>query len=196
MTGHPTIIELTRAQASPFHFSLDGSGEAWGGALPLEFEAPTLQLPAGSNRAAFGLAVTQGLSSQADPDVAALNILDAEYALSVGRFREAVLLCWGAIDSTFVRKFKVLVDQRLADEWSDARDFLKSLDFGLRQKMTTGLRLLGAQSLYQDRGFWQELSDSYYLRNKVIHEGQVANEDQAKQAIKVAQRVVQIVAAL
>ena len=66
---------------------------------------PRHRRQAGS-RAAFGDAVRQGLSGKTDPDVATLNLLDAEYALSVGRFREAVLLCWGAIDSTFVRKFK------------------------------------------------------------------------------------------
>jgi hypothetical protein len=75
-------------------------------------------------------AVRKGLAGKTDTDVAALNLLDAEYALSVGCFREAVLLCWGAIDSTFVRKFKSLVD-----EWSEGRDFLKGIDFGLRHKM-------------------------------------------------------------
>jgi hypothetical protein len=141
--------------------------------------------------------VRQGLSGKTDPDVATLNLLDAEYALSVGRFREAVLLCWGAIDSTFVRKFKRLVDDCLTDEWPDGRDFLKGIDFGLRHKMTTGLRLLAGRSLYTEPdGFWQELSTSYGLRNRIIHEGQIAHEDDAKRAIGVARRIVQIVDSL
>lgn len=105
-----------------------------------------------------------------------------------------VLLCWGAIDSTFVRKFKRLVDDRLTDEWPDGRDFLKGIDFGLRHKMTTGLRLLAGRSLYAEPdNFWQELSASYGLRNRIIHEGQIAHEDDAKLAIKVARKIVQIV---
>jgi hypothetical protein len=126
-----------------------------------------------------------------------LNLLDAEYALSVGRFREAVLLCWGAIDSTFVRKFKRLVDDRLTDEWPDGRDLLKGFDFGLRHKMTTGLRFVAGRSLYNEPdGFWQDLSASYGLRNRIIHDGQIAHEDDAKLAIKVARKIVEITAAL
>jgi hypothetical protein len=154
-------------------------------------------VPAKGSRASFGDTVRQGLGDGTDPDVAALNLLDAEYALSVGRFRESVLLCWGAIDSTFVRKFKSLVDDRLTDEWAEGRDFLKGIDFGLRHKMTTGLRLLTGRSLHAEPdGFWQELSISYGQRNKIIHEGQIAHEDDAKLAIRVARKVVQIVASL
>jgi len=113
------------------------------------------------------------------------------------RFREAVLPCWGAIDSTFVRKFRTLVDDRLADEWAEGRDFLKSHDFGLRHKMTTGLRLLTGRSLHAEPdGFWQDLSIGYDQRNRIIHEGQIAHEDDAKLAIGVARNVVQIVVSL
>src|SRR5665213_4584487 len=161
-TGQAAIIELTRAQASPFRFILDGTGAAWGGDATLEYEAASLPVPAKGSRASFGDTVRQGLGDGTDPDVATLNLLDAEYALSVGRFREAVLLCWGAIDSTFVRKFKSLVDGRLMDEWAEGRDFLKGIDFGLRHKMTTGLRLLTGRSLHSEPdGFWQDLSISY-----------------------------------
>ena len=107
------------------------------------------------------------------------------------------MLSWGAIDSTFVRKFERLVDQRLGDEWAEGRDFLKGFDFGLRHKMTTGLRLLLGRSLYSEPdGFWHDLSASYRMRNRIIHEGQVAHEDDAQLAIKVGQRLVQIVDSL
>lgn len=196
-TGHATIVELTRSQASPFQFTVEGTGVTWGGDAPLEYEAQSPPLPAAGSRAAFGDAVRQGLGGKTDPDVATLNLLDAEYALSVGRFREAVLLCWGAIDSTYVRKFKRLVDDRLTDEWADGREFLKGVDFGLRHKMTTGLRFVAGRSLFAEPdGFWQDLSASYGLRNRIIHDGQIAHEDDAKLAIKVARKIVQIVAAL
>ncbi len=117
--------------------------------------------------------------------------------MSIGRFREAVLLCWVAIDATFVRKFERLVDDRLPGEWADGREFLKGIDFGLRHKMTTGLRLLTGRSLYAEPdGFWQDLSTSYGLRNRIIHDGQIAHEDDAKLAIKVARKIVRIVASL
>jgi len=208
-TGQATIIELTRARASPFRFIVEGTGAAWGGDAPLEYEAANLPEPEKRTRASkkkkkkkkkkekIGDTVRQGLRDGTDPDVATLNLLDAEYALSVGRFREAVLLCWGAIDSTFVRKFKSLVDERLGNEWSEGRDFLKGIDFGLRHKMTSGLRLLAGRSLYTEPdNFWQELSASYSLRNRIIHDGQIAHEDEAKLAIKVARKVVEIVASL
>ena len=195
-TGQAAIIELTRAQASPFRFIVEGTGAVWGGDAPLEYEAASLPGPAKSSRASFGDRVRRGLGDGTDPDVATLNLLDAEYALSVGRFREAVLLCWGAIDSTFVRKFKYLVDDRLTDEWPEGRDFLKGIDFGLRHKMTTGLRLLAGRSLYPEPdGFWQDLSASYGLRNRIIHDGQIAHEDDAKLAIKVARKIVEITVA-
>ena len=196
-TGQAAIIELTRAQASPFRFIVDGTGAAWGGDALLEYESASLPAPSKGGRVSFGETVRQGLGDGTDPDVAAMNLLDAEYALSVGRFREAVLLCWGAIDSTFVRKFNRLVEDRLTDEWADGREFLKGIDFGLRHKMTTGLRLVAGRTLFTEPdGFWQDLSASYGLRNRIIHDGQIAHEDDAKLAIKVARKIVQIVASL
>jgi len=196
-TGQAAIIELTRAQASPFRFIVDGTGAAWGGDVPLEYEATGLPVPTKVNRATIGDTVRKGLADRTDPDVAELNVLDARYALSVGRFRESVLLCWAAIDSTFVRKFKRLVSARLKDHWPEGRDFLNGLDFGLRHKMTTGLLLLNCKSLHgQPDNFWNELSESYRLRNRIIHEGHVAQESEAELAVKVAQKIVAIVAAL
>jgi hypothetical protein len=196
-TGEASIIELTRAQASPFQFFLESTNTSWGGESPLEFEPVLPAMFSARDAPTIGEMLRQGMNRKTDPDVSDLNLLDAEYALSVGRFREAVLLCWGAIDSTFVRKFEALVDSRLTDEWPEGREFLKGLDFGLRHKMSTGLRLLIGRSLYgePDR-FWKELSESYKLRNKIIHEGQIAQEDDAKLAIRVTRRIVQIVAQL
>ena len=195
--NQPTIIELTRAQASPFRFIVDGASASWGGEDPLEFEPALPRPPRAGRRAEIVDIVRMGLVGGADPDVATLNLLDAEYALSVGRFREAVLLCWSVIDSTFVRKFSELVDDRLKDEWSEGRKFVKGHDFGLRQKMTAGLYLLTGRSLYAEpAGFWNKLSANYDLRNKIIHEGSIAEEDQAIQAIEVARTLVQILATL
>ncbi len=196
-TGEAEVLELTRAQVSPFRFTIDDTDEPWGTKALLEYEASAPQRPPSESLATFGAALRAGLAGRSDPEVAQLNLLDADHALNTGRFREAVLLSWGAIDSTFVRKFKQMVDAQLATEWSEAREFLKGLDFGLRHKMTTGLRLLGGRSLFHEpNDFWRQLSASYDCRNKIIHEGHVAHEDDAKLAISVARRVVQIVADL
>ena len=193
--GHPIITELTRAQASPFRFTVEATGEPWGGDALLEFEAQIPPMPAAGNRAAFGDAVRHGLSGKADPEVAELNLLDAEYGAERRPLSRGGSIVLGAIDSTFVRKFKRLVDDRLADEWADGRDFLKGIDFGLRHRMTTGLRMLVGRSLYTEPdGFWQDLSASYGLRNRIIHDGQIAHEDDAKSAIKIARKIVRIVA--
>jgi hypothetical protein len=193
----PVVIELTRAQASPFQFIVEGTKEAWGDTAPLEYEAQPPLPPSVERRMEFGKAVLNGLRGKTDPDVAALNLLDAQYAMSVGRFREAVLLCWGAIDSTVVREFRNLVDKELTDEWADGLAFLKGVDFGLRHKMTTGFRMLAGRSLFSEPdGFWDDISASYGLRNRIIHEGHIAHEDDAKLAITVTRRVVQAVAQL
>jgi hypothetical protein len=71
------------------------------------------------------------------------------------------------------------------------------MDFGLKHKMTTGLRLLVGRSLYTEPdNFWRDLSASYNLRNRIIHEGQIAHEDEAKLAIKVARKIVGIAKSL
>ncbi len=89
------------------------------------------------------------------------------------------------------------MDDRLTGEWPDGREFLKGFDFGLRHKMTTGLNFVAGRSLYSEPdGVWQELSASYGLRNRIIHEGHIAREDEAKLAITVARKIVQITAAL
>jgi len=69
-TGQAAIIELTRVQAGPFRFVVEGTGAAWGGDAPLEYEAASLPGPAKHSRASFGDTVRQGLGDGADPDVA------------------------------------------------------------------------------------------------------------------------------
>jgi hypothetical protein len=118
-------------------------------------------------------------------------------AVHEGRFREAVLFCWSTIDSTFSRKYDDLVDAKLAGEWAEARDFFKGVDFGLKKKMSAALYLVSGRSLFRESGdFWQQLSTSYNKRNGIIHRGESASEDDARRALDVARRVVEIMSAL
>ena len=134
------------------------------------------------------------LKTDCEPDVADLNLLNARHAKNVGRFREAILLSWSVINSSFVIRFEALVEEKLAGEWGEARKFLKGLDFGLRHKMTSGLRLVASRSLFNEPdGFWERLSVSYDKRNRIIHQGATADKEDAEQAIVVAQKVVEFI---
>lgn len=163
----------------------------------LEFEAEKPIPPPFATITDLVAALRDRLASASEPDVAQLNLLDARHAKSLGRFREAVLLSWSVVDSTFVQRFESLVDEKLAGEWGEARKFLKGLDFGLRHKMTSGLRLVASRSFFNEpNGFWERLSKSYDRRNKIIHEGSPADEDDADQAIAVAEKVLNIIGTL
>jgi hypothetical protein len=186
------ITELTRAQASPFRFEVVGPGDPTGWIDPIEYEevGPTPLILTGQE---LTDRVRNGLASGRDPDVDVLFLLDAERALQQGRFREAVLFCWSTIDSVFNRKYDSLVDVALADDWGDARAFFKGLDFGLKTKMSAGMRFVANRSLFNEpNNLWARMSDSYTKRNHIIHRGDNATEDEARQAIEVARSIVDI----
>lgn len=187
------VFEVTRAQVSPFRF-FDDTGQGWGQDLIFE---PSFPVQAETTRGQHWESLIAGFASGGEPDIADLALADARVALSSGRFREAVLLCWSAIDSTFTRRFQRLVDERLDREWSEAKKFLKGFDFGLRQKMTAGMRLLTGRSFFElPNNFWSRLSDSYTLRNRIIHAGQNATEDEARQSIDIADELILVVRGL
>jgi hypothetical protein len=193
ITRNATITELSLAAASPFSFSVI-TGEADVSAWPAGITYKTT-VPKAVAQRIFTLTskVRALLLSGQEPEVAVLFLLDAEQALHEGRFREAVLFCWSTIDSTFSRKYDALVDSKLEDEWSEARDFFKGVEFGLRKKMSAALYLISGRSLFRESGdLWQELSISYNKRNGIIHRGENADEDDARRALSVARSVVGI----
>jgi hypothetical protein len=164
-------------------------------AEPLEYEAARVTVPTGLTE--LHLVVRDGLASAADPPVATLSLLDAEYAVKTGRFREAVLFCWSAIDSTFGRKFEVLVDAALAGEWGEARKFFRGYaEIPMRHRMSAMMHLIANRSLYREPGFWADLSASYDHRNNIIHRGSNATEADAELALAVARKVVAIMESL
>jgi hypothetical protein len=197
ITRDTTITELSRAKASPFQFRVipEGTGfSAWEPEMIYEVHPP--EIPA-QRIQSITRRVRALVASGNEPEVADLFLLDAERAIHEGRFREAVLFCWSTIDSTFNRKYDELVDSKLAGEWAEARSFFKGPDFGLKNKMSAALYLVGGRSLFRETGdFWQKVSNSYNKRNAIIHRGESANEDDARLAWDVARRVVEIVGAL
>jgi hypothetical protein len=89
-----------------------------------------------------------------------------------GRFREAVLLCWSAIDAVFNHKDDSLVNLALEGEWRAAREFFTGVDFGLRNKMSAVMHLVANRSLFREPDdLWTTLSTSYDKRNAIVHRG-------------------------
>jgi hypothetical protein len=186
------ITELTRAQASPFRFEVVGPGDPAGWIVPLEYEEG-MPAPLALTVEQLTNQVRNGLASGRDPNVDVLFLLDAERALRQGRFREAVLFCWSTIDSVFNRKYDLLVDAALAEDWGEAKTFFKGLDLGLKTKMSAGMRFVANRSLFNEQdNLWARMSDSYAKRNHIIHRGENATEDEARQAIAVARAIVGI----
>jgi hypothetical protein len=190
------ITELTRAQASPFRFEVVGPGDPTDWTDPIAYEE-TGPIPLDLTAEELTDQVRDGLASGRDPDVDVLFLLDAERALQQGRFREAVLFCWSTIDSVFSRKYDALVDVALAEDWGDARAFFKGVDFGLKTKMSAGMRFVASRSLYNEPDhLWERMSASYSKRNHIIHRGDNATEDEARQAIEVARAIVGIMSGI
>jgi hypothetical protein len=190
LSDNPALHELTLGRIGIVRFIInDGTNEDWGvivgsGERFHPFR-PSLSEVAAQIQLRF--------ASGDEPPVSALFLSDARQALMEGRFRESILFCWSVIDATFNQKFDALVKQKLHDEWRESREFLMGPDFGLRHKMGIGLRLVAGRSFFQeDDNFWGALDRSYKSRNKIIHEGAVATESDARLSISVAQRVIQI----
>jgi hypothetical protein len=93
----------------------------------------------------------------------------------------------------FNRKFDSLVDVTLAEDWGEARTVFKGLDLGLKTKMSAGMRFVANRSLFAEpENLWTRMSTSYSKRNHIIHRGDNATEDEARQAIAVARTIVRI----
>ncbi|HEX2568407.1 MAG TPA: hypothetical protein VH877_02535 [Polyangia bacterium] len=185
------IVELTLYRASPFSFFIAGTDVPWGEEVRFA-SRPSRDIPEGVTDA-----VRRGLVMGVEPDVADLFLLDAEEARHTGRFRETVLFCWSTIDAVFNREYDKLVDRALANEPKESRKFFKGLDFGLKNKMSAAMYLIAGRSLSREPdGLWEDLSESYAKRNSIIHRGDVANEDDATRAFRVASKVVEIMRAI
>jgi len=108
-----------------------------------------------------------------------------------GRFREAVLLCWSAIDAVFNHKDDSLVNLALEGEWRAAREFFTGVDFGLRNKMSAVMHLVANRSLFREPDdLWTTLSTSYDKRNAIVHRGENATEDESLMALELARRII------
>ncbi len=194
-TRQAAVVEITRVQASPFVFAEKDTKSSWGDELIFEADPPSL--PATSSVTSIARKVRAGMASNNDPEVAKLFLLDAEQALRDGRFRESVLFCWSTVDATFNMRYEWLVDQMLDGEWAAGRDWLKDTRFGMKNKMSAVLFLTTGRSLFREPDdLWTNLAASYTKRNNIIHRGETAQEADAELALRVARKVVELMASL
>ena len=67
----------------------------------------------------------------------------------------------------------------------------------MKNKMSAVLYLVAGRSLFREPpGFWDSLSKSYTKRNRIIHAGETAQEEDAETALLVAHRVVELMAGI
>ena len=194
-TRQAAVVEVTKAQASPFVFKEKLTNLNWGKEFFFEVNPPVAVTS--RSGASLAKAIRAGMASNNDPEVSRLFLLDAEQALRDGRFREAVLFCWSTIDATFNIKYEAIVDEVLAREWAEGRNWLKDNRFGMKNKMSAVLFLVTGRSLYREQGnLWRNLAESYTKRNSIIHRGETAQEADAELALQVARDVVNLMASL
>lgn len=190
----PDTTELTLAQASPVRFTIGEMPDEtdWAPQFEREADAPIAQNS--EDVAKANEAIASGFASEKqEPLLADLLILDANHAVQSGLFRQAILLSWAAIEGTFHSKFDQLVKEFLPGniEWKEGSEWLTDSRFGLRHKMTVGMRSVVGMSMYEIMGSdkWQEVGQSYKCRNNVVHNGFTATEEDARQAVQVADYV-------
>jgi hypothetical protein len=125
-------------------------------------------------------------------------LLDAEEALSQHRYKECVLICWSAIESIFDPLIRVKLKERLPDigfdigqpGWNIERDlwFFTRLDVLPRL-----LADFSFKELPDD--FWNRLQRSRNVRNRVVHEGEEVEEDDAANTLVATREFVHSVKA-
>ncbi len=135
----------------------------------------------------------QNLIKRQLPPLEELLLLDAEEALSQNRYKECVLICWSAIESIFDPIIRAKLRKRLPDigfdigqsGWNIERDlwFFTRLDVLPRL-----LADFSFKELPDD--FWNQLQRSRNVRNRVVHEGEEVEEDDAANTLVVTQEFV------
>lgn len=193
-THDADVVELTLSSAGTFTFIELETQRPWGPSEGLFQVLPT--------RSSFAMVpdlkglderIQRDVKAGAEPPVWHLLVLDAEVASAEGRFREAVLLAWSAIESCFGTHYGRWIS-RLTELSSDERAGLVGRDISLANQMTAGLAIAIGVPLHQLLGKdWAKRRTTYRTRNSIIHEGGSASAAQAIEALAFARRVVEVV---
>jgi len=131
----------------------------------------------------------QNLTKRQPAPLEELLLLDAEEAFSQHRYKECVLICWSAIESVFDPFIRSKLKERLPEigfdigqaGWNIERDlwFFTRLDVLPRL-----LADFSFKELSDD--FWNRLQRSRNVRNRIVHEGEDVEEDDAANTLAVS----------
>jgi hypothetical protein len=194
----PAVTEVAMEELEgPFQFR-DEQGRPWGlsdgtytrWAQPQD-QPPLLHSEEISTKVQAVLAAGKTL------DVWHILVVDAELALAEGRYREAVLFCWSAIESCLGKRFNEAA-KRLDGLNSTERESVTGHNIDLVNRMTAGFHLVTGESLHTALGSegWAKRRVSYKARNEIIHKGSEATREQAEQSIDFARQLIKAVEGL
>jgi hypothetical protein len=130
----------------------------------------------------------QNLQNPQPPELTDRLLLDAKDALNQHRYKECVLICWSAIESTLDPLLRAKLRDRLPDigfdigqpGWNIERDlwFFTRLDVLPRLLTNFSFREL-------PNDFWNRLQRSRNARNQVVHQAEEVAEEDAQNALDV-----------
>jgi hypothetical protein len=140
----------------------------------------------------------QNLQSPRPPELTDRLLLDAKEALNQHRYKECILICWSAIESTLDPLLRAKLRDRLPDigfdigqaGWNIERDlwFFTRLDVLPRLLADFSFRELPDD-------FWNRLQRSRNARNQVVHQAEEVVEADAQNALDVTLEFVAAVEA-
>jgi hypothetical protein len=135
----------------------------------------------------------QNLQNPQPPPLTERLLLDAGEALSQHRYKECILICWSAIESTFDPLFRAKLKERLPDigfdmgqaGWNIERDLWFFTRLDVLPRLLADFSFKGLPD-----DFWNRLQRSRNVRNQVVHEGGDVEEDDAANTLAVAREFV------
>ena len=126
-------------------------------------------------------------------------LLDAEEALNQHRYKECILICWSAIESIFDPLIRAKLKERLPDIGFDIGQAGWNIEHDLWffTRLDVLPRLLADFSFKElPDDFWNRLQRSRNVRNRVVHEGEDVEEDNAANTLNATREFVHAVKAL
>jgi len=139
------------------------------------------------------------LVSPEDPELEEVLLLDAKKALNQHRYKECIIICWSLIESLFDPFIREKLREKLPDigfemgqsGWNIERDlwFLTRIDILPRLLFDFSFKELPDD-------FWQRLSRSREIRNRIMHSGMSAEEEGAAETFSVTEELMRVVKSL
>lgn len=147
------------------------------------------------------LSLRQNLRNPQPPLLTDRLLLDAKEALSQHRYKECILICWSAIESIFDPLLRAKLKERLPDigfemgqaGWNIERDlwFFTRLDVLPRLLADFSFKEVPDDfDKLNPADFWNRLQRSHNVRNRVVHEGEDVEEDDAAETLAVTREFV------